>query len=225
MKKISTKLLSNVITNNRKQLKLSQEDLSNKTGINRAMISKLENGIYMPSIEQLESLREVLNFDYDDICEYDSNNSNTTNLLHKKIAVAGTGYVGLSIATLLAQNNSVKAVDIIPEKVEMLNKRKSPIQDDYIEDYLANKKLDLEATLDAEYAYKDADYVVVAAPTNYDPQKNYFDTSAVETVIDLVSRYNPNAYIIIKSTIPVGFTERIRKEKNTEYFINLVSCC
>lgn len=215
MKKISLNKLSIVINNNRKQLKLSQEDLSNKTGINRIMISRIENGIYTPSIEQLESLREVLNFDYDDICEYESNKSNTTNLLHKKIAVAGTGYVGLSIATLLAQNNTVKAVDIIPEKVEMLNNRKSPIQDDYIEDYLANKQLDLEATLDAEYAYKDADYVVVAAPTNYDPQKNYFDTSAVETVIDLVSKYNPNAYIIIKSTIPVGFSQRIKKEKNT----------
>ena len=129
-----------------------------------------------------------------------------------KIAVAGTGYVGLSIAVLLAQKNSVKAIDIIPEKVELINKRKSPIQDDYIEKYLAEKELDLEATLDAEYAYKDADFVVVAAPTNYDSEKNFFDTSAVETVIKTVVQYNPTAIIVIKSTIPVGYTERIKKE-------------
>ena len=122
-----------------------------------------------------------------------------------KIAVAGTGYVGLSIATLLAQHNSVVAVDIIPEKVEMLNNRKSPIQDEYIEQYLAQKKLDLTATLNAKEAYKEADFVVIAAPTNYDPQKNFFDTSAVEAVIDLVLDTNPDATMVIKSTIPVGY--------------------
>lgn len=127
-----------------------------------------------------------------------------------KIAVAGTGYVGLSIATLLAQHNSVVAVDIIPEKVEMINNKKSPIQDNEIEQYLATKSLDLVATLDAEFAYKDADFVVIAAPTNYDSQKNYFDTSAVEAVIDLVMQYNPNAIMVIKSTVPVGYTEGIR---------------
>ena len=129
-----------------------------------------------------------------------------------KIAVAGTGYVGLSMATLLAQHNHVVAVDIIPEKVEMINNRQSPIQDEYIEKYFAEKELDLTATLDAESAYKDADFVIVAAPTNYDSQKNFFDTSAVEKVIDLVMKYNPNAIIIIKSTIPVGYTESIRKK-------------
>ena len=129
-----------------------------------------------------------------------------------KIAVAGTGYVGLSMATLLAQHNHVVAVDIVPEKVEMINRRQSPIQDEYIEKYFAEKDLDLTATLDAEYAYKDADFVIVAAPTNYDSKKNFFDTSAVETVIDLVLKYNPEAIIIIKSTIPVGFTESIRKK-------------
>ena len=133
-----------------------------------------------------------------------------------KIAVAGTGYVGLSIATLLAQHNEVVAVDIIPEKVEMINRRQSPIQDEYIEKYLAEKELNLHATLDAEAAYKDADYVVIAAPTNYDSQKNFFDTSAVETVIRLVMQYNPNAIMVIKSTIPVGYTENIRKELNCE---------
>ena len=128
-----------------------------------------------------------------------------------KIAVAGTGYVGLSIAVLLAQHNTVKAVDIVPEKVELINNKKSPIQDDYIEKYLVEKELDLEATLDAEYAYKDADFVVIAAPTNYDSRKNYFDTSAVEKVIRLVMQYNPEAIMVIKSTIPVGYTEHIRE--------------
>ncbi|WP_456032819.1 nucleotide sugar dehydrogenase [Ruminococcus sp.] len=136
-----------------------------------------------------------------------------------KIAVAGTGYVGLSIATLLAQHNTVTAVDIIPEKVELINNRKSPIQDDYIEKYLAEKELDLTATLDAESAYKDADFVVIAAPTNYDSKKNFFDTSAVEAVIDLVMKYNPNAIMVIKSTIPVGYTKSIREKTGSENII------
>ena len=136
-----------------------------------------------------------------------------------KIAVAGTGYVGLSIATLLAQHNTVTAVDIIPEKVELINNIKSPIQDDYIEKYLAEKELDLTATLDAESAYKDADFVVIAAPTNYDSKKNFFDTSAVEAVIDLVMKYNPNAIMVIKSTIPVGYTKSIREKTGSENII------
>lgn len=136
-----------------------------------------------------------------------------------KIAVAGTGYVGLSIATLLAQHNTVTAVDIIPEKVDLINNRKSPIQDDYIEKYLAEKELDLTATLDAELAYKDADFVVIAAPTNYDSKKNFFDTSAVEAVIDLVMKYNPNAIMVIKSTIPVGYTKSIREKTGSKNII------
>lgn len=132
------------------------------------------------------------------------------------IAVAGTGYVGLSIATLLAQHHNVLAVDIIPEKVEMINRRQSPIQDEYIEKYFAEKELDLTATLDAEMAYKEAEIVVIAAPTNYDSQKNYFDTSAVEQVIGLVQKVNPNAIMVIKSTIPVGYTESVRKKFGTE---------
>lgn len=128
-----------------------------------------------------------------------------------KIAVAGTGYVGLSMATLLAQKHSVTAVDIVPEKVEMINRRQSPIQDEYIEKYFAEKELDLTATLDAEAAYRDAEFVVIAAPTNYDPKKNFFDTSAVESVIRTVISVNPAAYMIIKSTVPVGFTEAVRK--------------
>ena len=136
-----------------------------------------------------------------------------------KIAVAGTGYVGLSIATLLAQHNEVKAVDIIPEKVELINNRKSPIQDEYIEKYLAEKDLNLVATLDAKEAYTDADFIVIAAPTNYDSKKNFFDTSAVESVIDLVMQYNPNAIMVIKSTIPVGYTESIRKKTGSKNII------
>lgn len=133
-----------------------------------------------------------------------------------KIALAGTGYVGLSIATLLAQHHTVTAVDIIPEKVDMINSRKSPIQDDYIEKYLAEKELDLTATLDAKTAYADADFVVIAAPTNYDSVKNFFDTSAVESVIEMVLSVNPDAIMVIKSTIPVGYTESVRKKFQTE---------
>ena len=133
-----------------------------------------------------------------------------------KIAVAGTGYVGLSIATLLAQHNHVTAVDIVAEKVELINKKKSPIQDEYIEKYLSDKELNLMATLDAESAYSDADFVVIAAPTNYDSKKNYFDTSAVEAVIDLVMKYNPSAVMIIKSTVPVGYTAAIREKMGSK---------
>nr|WP_110323162.1 nucleotide sugar dehydrogenase [Hungatella effluvii] len=133
-----------------------------------------------------------------------------------KIAVAGTGYVGLSIATLLAQHNQVTAVDIVAEKVELINKKRSPIQDEYIEKYLSDKELNLTATLDAESAYSDADFVVIAAPTNYDSKKNYFDTSAVEAVIDLVMKYNPSAVMIIKSTVPVGYTAAIREKMGSK---------
>ena len=136
-----------------------------------------------------------------------------------KIAVAGTGYVGLSIATLLSQHHKVTAVDIIPEKVELINNKKSPIQDEYIEKYLAEKELDLTATLDAKEAYSDADFVVIAAPTNYDSKKNFFDTSAVEAVIKLVIEYNPEAIMVIKSTIPVGYTANVREKFHCDNII------
>ena len=136
-----------------------------------------------------------------------------------KIAVAGTGYVGLSIATLLAQHQEVVAVDIVPERVDLVNKRVSPIQDEYIEKFFSEKQLNLTATLDAEKAYSDAEFVVIAAPTNYDPQRNFFDTSAVENVIQLVMKYNPNAVMVIKSTIPVGFTANVRQKYNTDKII------
>ena len=139
--------------------------------------------------------------------------------MDRKIAVAGTGYVGLSLAVLLAQKNQVTAVDIVPEKVEMVNSKKSPIQDEYIEKYLAEKELNLKATTDGTSAYRDAEFVIIAAPTNYDSNKNFFDTSAVEAVIELVMKANPDAIMVIKSTIPVGYTESVRKKYNTNKII------
>lgn len=163
---------------------------------------------------------EGLDFEVVDLLAEEKKADNTTSLDKAyNIAVAGTGYVGLSIATLLAQHNHVTAVDIIPEKVELINNRKSPIQDDYIEMYLAEKELDLTATLDAEEAYRTADFVVIAAPTNYDSKKNFFDCSAVEAVIELVLKVNPDATMIIKSTIPVGYTASVREKYNTRNII------
>ena len=140
--------------------------------------------------------------------------------MNMNITVVGTGYVGLSIATLLAQHNHVTAVDIVPEKVDMINRRQSPIQDDYIQKYLQEKELDLVATLDAEAAYRDADYVVIAAPTNYDSKQNFFDTSAVESVIEAVMNINPHAIMVIKSTIPVGYTESVRQRYGMWIYIH-----
>lgn len=219
MKKLSPSLLAKQVVDARKAKKLSQQQLSDLTGINRAMVSRLETQDYIPSIEQLEKLGEVLDFEPVSLFV----NEHTTKALEKcsplNIAVAGTGYVGLSIATLLAQHNHVTAVDIIQEKVDLINNKKSPIQDDYIEKYLAEKDLDLTATLDGEAAYKDADFVVIAAPTNYDSKKNYFDTSAVEAVIELVLKVNPDAIMVIKSTIPVGYTASVREKYNTKNII------
>lgn len=179
----------------------------------------MESQDYIPSIPQLEALGEVLDFEPMDLFTDESKNADFEKCSPLNIAVAGTGYVGLSIATLLAQHNHVTAVDIIPEKVEMINNKKSPIQDDYIEKYLAEKKLDLTATLDGEEAYRNADFVVIAAPTNYDSKKNYFDTSAVENVIELVLKVNPEAIMVIKSTIPVGYTASVREKYNTRNII------
>ncbi len=220
MKKLNKELLADMIRRNRKEKGLSQNELADKVRINRSMVGRTENGTYIPSIEQLERLGEVLGFEPTDLFQEEYQKTQKSILDRPyKIAVAGTGYVGLSIATLLSQHNSVTAVDIIPEKVELINNKKSPIQDEYIEKYLAEKDLDLTATLDGEAAYKDADFVVIAAPTNYDSKKNYFDTSAVEAVIQLVQKANPDAVMVIKSTIPVGFTENARKKYNTDKII------
>jgi len=220
MKKLSITKMADTIIAKRKEQKLTQAQLAKMTGINRGMISRLESCDYTPSIDQLQSIAEVLNFEVVDLFEDDKVTSSKP-VLDKKynIAVAGTGYVGLSIATLLSQHNHVTAVDIIPEKVDLINNRKSPIQDDYIEMYLSEKELDLTATLDGEEAYKNADFVVIAAPTNYDSKKNFFDCSAVEAVIELVLKVNPNATMIIKSTIPVGYTASVREKYNTKNII------
>ena len=218
MKKLSQSLLADIVSTKRKAKNMTQQELSDKVGINRALLSRLEQQDFMPSIPQLENLAEVLDFEPSDLfINSEINKMKSPSPLN--IAVAGTGYVGLSIATLLAQHNHVTAVDIIPEKVNLINNRKSPIQDDYIEKYLAEKDLDLTATLDGASAYKDADFVVIAAPTNYDSKRNYFDTSAVESVIELVMSVNPNAIMVIKSTIPVGYTDSVRKKYGTSNII------
>ena len=220
MKKLSISKMSDTIISKRKELKMTQVQLAEATGINRGMISRLESCDYTPSIDQLQAIAEILHFEVVDLFEDDKPVVQRP-VLDKKynIAVAGTGYVGLSIATLLSQHNHVTAVDIIPEKVDLINNRKSPIQDEYIEKYLAEKVLDLTATLDGETAYKNADFIVIAAPTNYDSKKNFFDCSAVESVIELVLKVNPDATMIIKSTIPVGYTESVRKKYNTKNII------
>ncbi|RGK48307.1 nucleotide sugar dehydrogenase [Ligilactobacillus ruminis] len=218
MKKLSQSLLADIVSTKRKAKNMTQQELSDKVGINRALLSRLEQQDFMPSVPQLENLAEVLDFEPSDLfINSEIKKMNSPSPLN--IAVAGTGYVGLSIATLLAQHNHVTAVDIIPEKVDLINNRKSPIQDDYIEKYLAEKDLDLTATLDGASAYKDADFVVIAAPTNYDSKRNYFDTSAVESVIELVMSVNPNAIMVIKSTIPVGYTDSVRKKYGTSNII------
>ncbi|MGY3815148.1 nucleotide sugar dehydrogenase [Globicatella sulfidifaciens] len=216
MKKLSVQLLAETVTNKRKAKDLTQAQLSELTGINRSLIGRIENLDYLPMINQLESLAEALDFDVTELFAEEKAETQKAAPKSYQIAVAGTGYVGLSLAVLLAQHNQVTAVDIVQEKVDMINNKKSPIQDDYIEQYLAEKELNLTATLDGEKAYADADYVIIAAPTNYDSKLNFFDTSAVETVIELVLKANPNATMIIKSTIPVGYTESVRKKYNTQ---------
>lgn len=219
MKKLSQKLLMNTIVEKRKERDLTQQELADRTGMNRAIISRLETGDYIPSIPQLESLGEILGFEPVSMFVDGKKANQFDKCSPKNIAVAGTGYVGLSLAVLLAQHNHVTAVDIVPEKVELINNKKSPIQDDYIEEYLANKELDLTATLDGASAYKDAELVIIAAPTNYDPKQNHFDTSAVESVIEEVMKVNKDAIMIIKSTIPVGYTESVREKYNTKNII------
>ena len=215
----TTEGLKNIVQGKRKELSYSQQELADKTGINRAMISRIEQGDYIPSIPQLESLSQTLEFDPASLFVSKSETISESKVEKTKIAVAGTGYVGLSNAVLLAPHHHVVAVDVIPEKVELINARKSPIQDDYIEQYLAEKELDLVATLDGEKAYKEAEIVIIAAPTNYDSAKNYFDTGHVETVIETVLKVNPDALMVIKSTIPVGFTQAARKKFGTNNII------
>jgi len=227
MKELSLSLLAATVSSKRKEKNMTQLDLSKATNINRALISQLENKEFTPSANQLMALASVLGFDINSVFS-DSDNSKTKPSKKYKIAVAGTGYVGLSLAVLLAQHNDVTAVDIIPEKVDKLNNFVAPIQDDYIEKFLNEAKagkrtLSLKATTDGKSAYKDADYVIVAAPTNYDPQKNFFDCSAVEAVISLVNestaKRKKKPTIVIKSTIPVGYTKQVRQKLNMDNII------
>lgn len=223
MKKLSIDKLVDTIHTLRKKKGMTQAQLAETTGINRAMIGRIENSDYIPTVDQLQILGETLGFEVTDLFEEDTveitEESVPVTEQPCNIAVAGTGYVGLSLAVLLAQHNHVTAVDIVKEKVDLINQRKSPIQDEYIEKYLAEKELDLSATLDGETAYRNADFVIIAAPTNYDSKKNFFDTSAVEAVIELVLKVNPDAMMIIKSTIPVGYTASIRAKYNTDHII------
>ncbi len=224
MKHLSLRLLAETVASKRKALGLSQTALSEKTGISRTMFTRLEQENFSPSVDQLLCLSEVLDFDYRDLFEDDT--VEVKPVERKKLAVAGTGYVGLSLAVLLSQHNDVTAVDIIPEKVEKLNNWISPIQDDFIEQYLAEheeRKLSLKATTDGESAYKDADFIIVAAPTNYDPKTNYFDCSAVEAVLELIKKVTgkkkKKPTVVIKSTIPVGYTAQVREKVGMDNII------
>lgn len=214
MKQFSLAVLASTLLNKRRQDNLSQQDIADRTGINRSVISRIEQGEHTPSLAQLELLAQALACDVTDF--YVEKKKERDLPSRAKIAVAGTGYVGLSLAVLLAQYHDVTAVDVVEEKVALLQAGRSPIQDDYIEAYLAEKDLSLTATLDAETAYAEAEFVVIAAPTNYDSAKNYFDTSHVEAVISLVRAVNPQAVMVIKSTVPVGFTQRMREQFQTD---------
>ena len=215
MKNFSISKLAEIILAQRKALNLTQQELAAKAGINRSMLCRLENQDYVPSLDQLTRLANALEFDATDVfIEYNPPVFN--HVVPRNITVFGAGYVGLSIATLLARHHHVTLVDIIKEKVEMVNNRISPTQDEYIEKHFTKADLDLTATLDGESACKNAEFVIIAAPTNYDPKKNFFDTSAVENVIETVLRVNPNAMMVIKSTIPVGYTAHARKKFGTQ---------
>ena len=224
MKHLSLERLADTVSSKRKSLGLSQTALGEKTNISRTMFTRLEAQDYAPSVDQLLALSDVLDFDYKDLFVDDEAEIKPVD--RKKIAVAGTGYVGLSLAVLLSQHNDVTAVDIIPEKVEKINNWTSPIQDDYIEKYLAEheeRSLSLKATTDAESAYKNADFIIVAAPTNYDPKTNFFDCSAVESVIELIKKVTAKKKtkptVVIKSTIPVGYTVQIREKMDMDNII------
>ncbi len=227
MKELSAALLASTVIAQRKEKKLTQLDLSKATSINRALISQLENKEFTPSANQLMALAEVLDFKIDSVFA-DPDKQKSSNVKHYKIAVAGTGYVGLSLAVLLAQHNQVTAVDIVKEKVDKLNNGFSPIHDEYIERYLneaaeGKRSLNLTATTDGDSAYKHADFIVIAAPTNYDPQKNFFDCSAVEDVITQIKnatkRNKTKPTIVIKSTIPVGYTKHVRDKLSMDNII------
>ena len=225
MKHLSLEKLAEIVTSKRKAMKLSQVVTAERAGMNRSLLSRLEQQEFTPSVDQLLALAEVLEFDHRDVF-VDDTAADVISVERKKIAVAGTGYVGLSLAVLLSQHNDVTAVDIVPEKVEKLNNWQSPIQDDFIEQYLAEheeRQLSLKATIDGESAYKNADFIIVAAPTNYDPKTNFFDCSAVEAVLSLIKtvtdKKKNKPTIVIKSTIPVGYTVQVREKLGMDNII------
>ena len=227
MKELSAELLASIVVSKRKEKKITQAALSKETCINRALISQLENKEFIPSANQLMALASVLDFNIESVFSEPKTETKKTSKSYK-VAVAGTGYVGLSLAVLLAQHNEVTAVDIIKEKVDKLNNGISPIQDEYIERFLneaadGKRSLNLTATTDGDKAYKNADFIIVAAPTNYDPQKNFFDCSAVEGVINQIKnvtkRNKAKPTIVIKSTIPVGYTVHVRNKLNMDNII------
>ena len=228
MKKLSLQLLADTVISRRKAKKLTQAQLAQITGMNRAILSRLESMDYTPSVDQLQALGEALGFEPTDLF-VDAAATASIPIEHPyKIAVAGTGYVGLSLAVLLAQHNPVTAIDIIPDKVDKINRRVSPIQDEYIEKYLEEAKkgrreLRLTATLDGASAYREADYIIIAAPTNYDPRLNFFDCSAVESVLSIIrdatASRETKPTIVIKSTIPVGYTASIREKTGMDNII------
>ena len=224
MNHLSTRLLAEIVASRRKSMKLSKAALSKATGIDRSLISRLESGDYSPSVDQLLALSATLDFQTSDVIVEEDTALATVE--RKKIAVAGTGYVGLSLAVLLSQHNDVTAVDIVPEKIEKLNNWISPIRDEYIERYLAQHEergLSLAATTDGASAYADADFIIVAAPTNYDPKTNFFDCSAVEAVLALIKESTADREIkpivVIKSTIPVGYTVQVRGKMGMDNII------
>jgi UDPglucose 6-dehydrogenase len=224
MKHLSLKLLSETVVRRRKAMKLSQTALSERTGVNRSILSRLEAGDYSPSVDQLLSLSAALGFEPEEVLAEEAPELSAVE--RKKVAVAGTGYVGLSLAVLLSQHHDVTAVDIIEAKVGKLNEWKSPVQDEYVEKYLAEHEergLSLRATTDAVSAYSDADYIIVAAPTNYDPKTNYFDCSAIEAVLGLVKEATDKKAkkptVVIKSTVPVGYTVHVREKMGMDNII------
>lgn len=211
MKKITKEIIASTVKEYRNKLGMTQLEVAKEAKLNRATVSRIEAASYMPSIEQLQNIAEILHFDITDLFKSEKQQNNKS-LPKYTIAVAGTGYVGLSLSTLLSQHNKVIAYDISPEKVDQINKRLSPIQDDYIEQYLKEKDLDLFATTDSTLAFQTADFVIIATPTNYDSKLNFFDCSSVESTIEKVLDINKKASIIIKSTIPVGYTKSIREK-------------
>lgn len=224
MKHLSLKLLSEIVLTKRKKMKLSQSLLSQKTGINRSILSRLEAADYSPSVDQLLSLASVLEFNTMDVIMDD--NTEAVKVEQKKVVVAGTGYVGLSLAVLLSQHNDVTAVDILSEKVKKINAWQSPIRDEYIEKYMAEhekRNLSLKATTDAEEAYRAADFIIVATPTNYDPKTNFFDCAAVESVLSDIklstAEVEEKPTVVIKSTIPVGYTVTMQEKMGMDNII------